>query len=149
MTLLNLLSRTPKREPTEADVKEALAFFVLLMIYASSGEIDEDAIESSLTTLERCGLFKDDTRDDIFQLLVMVEKKVVSDDKLDEAAYFHTLQYDEWNLTALAMAADVMMSDGVSEDSEIELLTGLARDAQIGTEDLRAIYGTVHALRRA
>lgn len=135
--------------PTRQEMKEAIAYFVLFMNYSGSGEIDDFVINTTLNSLARCKLFADNTQDEDLNLLARLEGKLKEDAGKYAVEYSYVLEHDDWKYTAAALMADVMMADDVAEDSEIELLSNLADDVKITSDELQAIVATIRALRRA
>lgn len=137
-----------KTEATPREqMKEAIAYFVILMIYAD-GAVEQSEVNAAQASLARCRLFGDNTIEDDFALLVRMEKKYSSDPEVYTSQYAEILTRDNWKYTAAAVLVDVMLSNGDVDRDEQALLQELAGVVGIDTDDLDAIVGTLSALRR-
>ena len=128
-------------------VKEAIAYFVIMMIYAD-GAVEQSEINSAQASLARCGLFGDNSVDDDFALLVRMEKKFDQNPEGYAQQYAEVLNHDNWKYTAAAILVDVMLANGDVDDDEQSLLLNLAHTVGIDPSDLDAMTGTIAALRR-
>lgn len=129
------------------EMKEAIAYFVVLMIYAD-GTVEDEEVRVAMGTLSRCGLFTNNTNDEDFELLQNMERKMNQDAEGNAQHYANILTRDDWKFTAAAIMADIMLADGNIDSDEIHFITHLAIKAGIGDEELEAIVATVKALRR-
>lgn len=130
------------------EMKEAVAYFVVMMNWSASGDIDDAVMNATLNTIARCNLFADNNQEEDLQLLIRLEDKLKADANGNAAHYARILERDDWKYTAASLMADVMMADGLAEQSEINVLLTLATDVGIPEAELEAIVATTRALRR-
>lgn len=128
-------------------VKEAVAYFVVLMIYAD-GTVEEAEVQAAMGTMARCGLFGDNTNDDDFRLLQRMERKMNEDAEGNAEEYAAILLAEDWKYTAAAIMTDIMLADGEIDSDELHLLSHLASRVGIDNSELNAMTSTVRALRR-
>ncbi|MEQ1868304.1 MAG: tellurite resistance TerB family protein [Micropepsaceae bacterium] len=130
------------------EMKEAIAYFVVLMIYAD-GSVEDSEIAAARSTLARCHLFNDNSADEDFDLLRRMESKMQADAEGAAEHYAGILGSGEWKYTAAAIMCDIMLADGDVGDDELHLLTHLASTVGIDTAELEAMTATISALRRS
>lgn len=128
-------------------VKEAIAYFVILMIYAD-GEVGKQEVDAAVATLGRCHVFSDNSNDEDFALLQRMEQKMSDNEIANTRFYGAVLARSKWKYTAAAIMADIMLADGDVDLKELGLLSRLADSAQIDQKELDAITSTIKALRR-
>lgn len=130
------------------EMKEAIAYFVVLMIHAD-GSVGDDEVNVAMGTLARCRLFSDNTNQEDFALLTRMERKMQQDADGLTGHYAQVLAQDGWKYTAAAILSDIMLSDGDIDQDEVRLLKMLCDRAGITEDELDAIVATVRAMRRA
>lgn len=130
------------------EIKEAIAYFVVLMIYAD-GSVEDEEIHAARATMSRCGIFSDNTVDEDFKLLQRMEQKMRQDAEGNANKYAQILKKDEWKLTAAAIMTDIMLADGSIDSDEQHLLTHLASKVGIESTEINSIIATIKAMRRA
>lgn len=128
-------------------MKEAVAYFVVLMIYAD-GSVEDEEVVAARSSLARCRLFSDNTTDEDFKLLQKMERKMNQDAEGNADKYSSVLERENWKYTAAAIMADIMLADGDADEDELALLEQLSGRVGIESEELVAITATVRALRR-
>lgn len=130
------------------EMKEAVAYFVILMIYAD-GEVEETEVNAAQGSLCRCQLFSDNSIDDDFKLLQKMETKMLQDAEGNAEHYAEILKKDDWKYTAAAIMTDIMLSDGDMDADEAHLLQHLGTKVGIEESELEAMTITIKALRRS
>ena len=138
----NKTAATPREQ-----VKEAIAYFVIMMIYAD-GAVEQSEVNTAQASLARCGLFNDNTVDDDFALLLRMENKYAKDPDTHAFDYAEVLAREEWSYTAASILVDVMLANGDMDENEQSLLLSLSDKVGIEHSDLDAMVGTISALRR-
>lgn len=140
-----------KTEPTQPDarelVKEAIAYFLVLMTYAD-GSADDSEINTAVATLNRSYLFANNSVDDDYALLAAMEARMREDLEGYGDHYASILAGSDWKYTAAAMMCDVMMADGSIDEDEEHLLKELAARAGIAADELDGVFSVVLAMRR-
>jgi uncharacterized tellurite resistance protein B-like protein len=129
-------------------VKEAVAYFVVLMIYAD-GTVVKEEVDAAVGTIGRGRLFNDNSNDENFELLQRMEQKMTANEIGNTRFYGSILAKSKWKYTAAAIMVDIMLADGDVDLKEHGLLTRLADNAQIGQNELDSITSTIKALRRS
>lgn len=128
-------------------IKEAVAYFVVLTIYAN-GTVDDREVRTAMGSLARCALFANNTNDDDFDLLQRMEKKFGQNAEGNAAHYAQILEQDDWKFTAVAIMADVMLADGEADADEMHLILHLASQLTMSEAEVENTLSTLRALRR-
>ncbi len=140
------LSLSGERPPRQ-QVKDAVAYFVIAMIYAD-GDVEDSEVNTAQSSMARCGLFGDNNLEEDFALLVQMEKKYARDSQRFANEYATILKEHEWQYTTAAILIDVMLADNNIDDDEVGLLKELAAMLGLSDDELDAMLNTVMALRR-
>jgi len=130
------------------EMKEAVAYFVVLMIYAD-GSVEDEEVNAAMGTVGRCRLFADNTNEEDFKLLQKMERKMNQDAEGNAEHYAEILRKDDWKYTAAAIMTDIMLADGDMDADELHLLNHLASKVGIEEGEIDAMVATIKALRRA
>jgi len=125
-----------------ADLREAVAFFVIAMIRAD-GIVEETELDAARATLARCILFSEQSVEEDRALLRRMEGALVSDAGASAARYGPVLAVSPWRHTTLAIMATIMASDGCVDAHELTLIREVARQFGITEGEIQVIIDNI------